>query len=235
MSGGHELAYRHHRIFPWRRLLHQVHDERRNAGHHVPYKSDQGPGPGVADRRRRSVELPPKVHYKLDARTSPSWPTTSFAPRITDKGAFPMFTASWPTGAPTTARSATANRRRPDHAGLDAENSGLHAQLARGIYSVPAPGTHSAPPTAKALTSGRARTLGRCTESTDRELARASRSLRIDRPEPNFDGEVDRVLSRPVYFDSLQPPDSLGRVSDKRGSRRVRGRFTQDQLRQLLR
>lgn len=35
-----------------------------------------------------TVELPPEVHSTLDERTSPTWPTTWFAPRLNEKIAF---------------------------------------------------------------------------------------------------------------------------------------------------
>ena len=35
-----------------------------------------------------TVELPEKVHLVLNERTDPTWPTTWFTPRLTDKGAF---------------------------------------------------------------------------------------------------------------------------------------------------
>lgn len=48
----------------------------------------KGLGPVLQIAEGVTFELPAKIHDKLDRRTSPSWPTTWFAPRITGKGAF---------------------------------------------------------------------------------------------------------------------------------------------------
>ncbi|MHC4886364.1 MAG: L-fucose isomerase [Planctomycetota bacterium] len=48
----------------------------------------KGQGPVLQIAEGYTVELPAKVHKKLDERTSPTWPTTWFAPRLTGKGAF---------------------------------------------------------------------------------------------------------------------------------------------------
>ncbi len=47
-----------------------------------------GVGPVLQIAEGWTYELPDKVHNILDQRTSPSWPTTWFAPRLTGKGAF---------------------------------------------------------------------------------------------------------------------------------------------------
>ena len=48
----------------------------------------KGLGPVLQIAEGWTVELPAKVHKKLDDRTNNTWPTTWFAPRITGKGAF---------------------------------------------------------------------------------------------------------------------------------------------------
>lgn len=48
----------------------------------------QGLGPVLQIAEGMSVALPDEVHDKLDLRTSPAWPTTWFAPRVTGKGPF---------------------------------------------------------------------------------------------------------------------------------------------------
>jgi L-fucose isomerase len=48
----------------------------------------KGLGPVLQIAEGYTVELPEKVHDILNERTSPTWPTTWFAPRLTGKGAF---------------------------------------------------------------------------------------------------------------------------------------------------
>ena len=48
----------------------------------------KGVGPVLQLAEGYSVDLPDEVHQVLDNRTDPTWPTTWFAPIITDKGAF---------------------------------------------------------------------------------------------------------------------------------------------------
>jgi L-fucose isomerase len=48
----------------------------------------KGLGPVFQIAEGFTVELPPEVNAKLDARTDPTWPTTWFAPRLTGEGAF---------------------------------------------------------------------------------------------------------------------------------------------------
>lgn len=48
----------------------------------------KGLGPALQIAEGFTVELPEEVHRKLDERTSPTWPTTWFAPRLTGEGAF---------------------------------------------------------------------------------------------------------------------------------------------------
>jgi len=48
----------------------------------------KGLGPVLQLAEGWTVELPPKMHKILSDRTSPTWPTTWFAPRLTGKGAF---------------------------------------------------------------------------------------------------------------------------------------------------
>lgn len=48
----------------------------------------KGLGPVLQIAEGYTVELPDEVHDKLDMRTSPTWPTTWFAPTLTGKGAF---------------------------------------------------------------------------------------------------------------------------------------------------
>ena len=48
----------------------------------------KGLGPVIQIAEGYTVDLPPKVHHILDERTDPTWPTTWFAPILTDKGAF---------------------------------------------------------------------------------------------------------------------------------------------------
>ena len=48
----------------------------------------KGLGPALQIAEGWSVELPPEVHFVLDERTNPTWPTTWFAPRLTGSGAF---------------------------------------------------------------------------------------------------------------------------------------------------
>jgi L-fucose isomerase len=45
-------------------------------------------GPVLQIAEGHTAELPDKVHDALDARTSPTWPTTWFVPRLTGKGPF---------------------------------------------------------------------------------------------------------------------------------------------------
>ncbi len=47
-----------------------------------------GQGPALQIAEGWTVDLPQKVHDQLDQRTDPTWPTTWFAPRITQQGAF---------------------------------------------------------------------------------------------------------------------------------------------------
>ncbi|QDV65988.1 L-fucose isomerase [Crateriforma conspicua] len=47
-----------------------------------------GMGPALQIAEGSTVELPDTVHDKLDQRTNPTWPTTWFAPRLTQRGAF---------------------------------------------------------------------------------------------------------------------------------------------------
>lgn len=47
-----------------------------------------GQGPALQIAEGWTVDLPKKVHDQLDLRTDPTWPTTWFAPRITQQGAF---------------------------------------------------------------------------------------------------------------------------------------------------
>ena len=48
----------------------------------------QGLGPVLQIAEGQTIELSPAVHEALDSRTSPTWPTTWFAPRLTGQGAF---------------------------------------------------------------------------------------------------------------------------------------------------
>jgi L-fucose isomerase len=48
----------------------------------------KGLGPVLQIAEGETVELPNKAHDTLDKRTSPAWPTTWFAPRLTGRGAF---------------------------------------------------------------------------------------------------------------------------------------------------
>jgi L-fucose isomerase len=48
----------------------------------------KGQGPVFQVAEGWIVELPDKVHFTLDERTDPSWPTTWFVPNLTGKGAF---------------------------------------------------------------------------------------------------------------------------------------------------
>jgi len=48
----------------------------------------QGLGPVLQIAEGQTVSIDSDVHDKLDKRTSPTWPTTWFAPRLTGKGAF---------------------------------------------------------------------------------------------------------------------------------------------------
>ncbi len=48
----------------------------------------KGLGPVLQIAEGYTFELPPEVHDALDLRTSPSWPTTWFAPNLTGEGAF---------------------------------------------------------------------------------------------------------------------------------------------------
>ena len=48
----------------------------------------KGLGPVIQLAEGYTVELPEKVHEILDERTSPTWPTTWFAPIVTGEGAF---------------------------------------------------------------------------------------------------------------------------------------------------
>jgi len=48
----------------------------------------KGLGPVIQIAEGYTVDLHPEVHYILDERTDPTWPTTWFAPRLTGKGVF---------------------------------------------------------------------------------------------------------------------------------------------------
>jgi L-fucose isomerase len=48
----------------------------------------KGLGPVLQIAEGYTIELPADVHEKLNRRTSPTWPTTWFAPILTDQGAF---------------------------------------------------------------------------------------------------------------------------------------------------
>jgi L-fucose isomerase len=48
----------------------------------------KGLGPALQIAEGYSVDLPPAVHAQLDERTNPTWPTTWFAPNLTQAGAF---------------------------------------------------------------------------------------------------------------------------------------------------
>jgi L-fucose isomerase len=48
----------------------------------------KGIGPILQLAEGWTVEIPDEVHDKLDERTSPTWPTTWFSPRITGQGNF---------------------------------------------------------------------------------------------------------------------------------------------------
>jgi L-fucose isomerase len=48
----------------------------------------KGLGPVLQIAEGWTVDLPERVHKKLDKRTNDTWPTTWFAPRLTGKGAF---------------------------------------------------------------------------------------------------------------------------------------------------
>ena len=48
----------------------------------------KGLGPVLQIAEGQTYELPDKVHNTLDGRTDPTWPTTWFLPRLTDRGAF---------------------------------------------------------------------------------------------------------------------------------------------------
>jgi len=47
-----------------------------------------GLGPVLQIAEGRTLDLPAKIHEKLDSRTSPAWPSTWFVPRLTGEGAF---------------------------------------------------------------------------------------------------------------------------------------------------
>ena len=101
-------------------------------------------------------------------RTNPTWPTTWFAPRLTGNGAFRdvySVMANW-----------GANHGAISYGHIGADLITLASMLRIPVYmhNVPkrkssgrAPGPPSAPPTVKARISVPARTLGRCTESTN--------------------------------------------------------------------
>jgi L-fucose isomerase len=48
----------------------------------------RGLGPVLQIAEGETISLPPHVHQALDERTSPSWPTTWFVPRVTGSGGF---------------------------------------------------------------------------------------------------------------------------------------------------
>ncbi|MFF2017368.1 L-fucose isomerase [Paenibacillus sp. NPDC058177] len=48
----------------------------------------KGLGPVLQLVEGYTVDLPEDVHHALDQRTDPTWPTTWFAPKLTDKGSF---------------------------------------------------------------------------------------------------------------------------------------------------
>ena len=48
----------------------------------------KGLGPVLQLAEGFTVELPEEVHHTLDQRTDPTWPTTWFAPRLTQQGSF---------------------------------------------------------------------------------------------------------------------------------------------------
>jgi L-fucose isomerase len=48
----------------------------------------KGLGPALQIAEGWTVDLPPEVHFVLDERTNPTWPTTWFVPELTGQGAF---------------------------------------------------------------------------------------------------------------------------------------------------
>lgn len=48
----------------------------------------KGLGPVLQLVEGHTVELPEDVHHTLDQRTDPTWPTTWFAPKLTNSGSF---------------------------------------------------------------------------------------------------------------------------------------------------
>lgn len=48
----------------------------------------KGLGPVLQLVEGYTVELPEEVHHILDQRTDPTWPTTWFAPKLTNSGSF---------------------------------------------------------------------------------------------------------------------------------------------------
>jgi len=48
----------------------------------------KGIGPVIQIAEGHTIDLPAKIHQILDERTDPTWPTTWFAPILTDRGAF---------------------------------------------------------------------------------------------------------------------------------------------------
>ncbi len=48
----------------------------------------KGLGPALQIAEGWTVNLPPEVHFTLDERTNPTWPSTWFTPRLTGAGAF---------------------------------------------------------------------------------------------------------------------------------------------------
>ena len=48
----------------------------------------EGVGPVLQLAEGYTADLPDEIHKKIDSRTDPTWPTTWFAPRLTEKGPF---------------------------------------------------------------------------------------------------------------------------------------------------
>ena len=112
---GDDLAPVDHRVLPRRRALAPsfLHP-RRHAGHDVPHQPGRrASGPVLQIAEGYTVDLPEEVHDALDERTNPTWPTTWFVPTLDRQRRVPRrLHGDEPTGAPTTARSATATSAR---------------------------------------------------------------------------------------------------------------------------
>ena len=112
-AGRHHLVPGQPRLLPRRRLLDQFVSKRRHAGHHGASQPRQRRGARAPDRRgldRGAAERGPRRPGRAD---QPHLADPLVRPARERRGPVPRrLHASWPTGRPTTGRSATATSAR---------------------------------------------------------------------------------------------------------------------------